>query len=118
MISGSWDWAWRPPASRQGIGVTTGTSDGCRALPTDVPGLGLLVTDVSAGGAETCAVASGGLECWGYNAFGQVGNDTKSTTGPNYPEPAPQNVTGLFAGGETVTAGNATCALTLGGAAE
>jgi len=77
---------------------TTGLSTGCRALPTDVPGLGLLVTDVSAGGAETCAVVSGGLECWGYNAFGQVGNGTTSTTSPNYPEPTPRNVTGSVTG--------------------
>ena len=101
-----------PPTTAE---CTTGLSIGCRALPTDVPGLSLLVTDVSTGGAETCAVVAGGVMCWGYNAFGQVGNGTNSTTSPNYPEPTPQNVTGLFSGVETVTAGNATCALTITG---
>jgi alpha-tubulin suppressor-like RCC1 family protein len=71
-----------------------------------------LVTDVPHG-AETwpCRRRPHVLD----NAFGQVGNGTNSTTSPNYPEPTPQNVTGLFSGVETVTAGNATCALTIAG---
>src|SRR3972149_1363213 len=104
-----------PAVSRRSPPAAATPAPSCRALPTDVPGLSLLVTDVSTGGAETCAVVAGGVMCWGYNAFGQVGNGTNSTTSPNYPEPTPQNVTGLFSGVETVTAGNATCALTITG---
>ena len=36
-------------------------------------GLGSGVFQVAAGGLHTCAVASGGLYCWGYNASGQLG---------------------------------------------
>jgi alpha-tubulin suppressor-like RCC1 family protein len=43
--------------------------------PTAVPGLSA-VTDVSAGGNTTCAVAAGSLYCWGFNGAGQVGDGT------------------------------------------
>jgi alpha-tubulin suppressor-like RCC1 family protein len=37
---------------------------------------GTTVTDISLGSATTCAIADGSAYCWGYNAFGQVGDGT------------------------------------------
>jgi alpha-tubulin suppressor-like RCC1 family protein len=55
-----------------GTGNTTDVS-----VPTAVVATGVLsgrtVTAISAGESHTCAVADGGVYCWGYNADGRVG---------------------------------------------
>jgi alpha-tubulin suppressor-like RCC1 family protein len=92
------------PSPNAAVGVSGGTGHACAVLArgaiacwgsdthaelgdanTDY-GLGLPpvlavgitnATSVSAGGFNTCAVLStGGVECWGYNASGQLGNRT------------------------------------------
>jgi alpha-tubulin suppressor-like RCC1 family protein len=48
-----------------------------RSAPADVFGLSAGVNAVSAGGYHTCAIVSGWkLLCWGWNAFGQLGDST------------------------------------------
>lgn len=56
-----------------GIGSATGN----RTTPVDVTALASGVTSVSAGSSHTCAVTTAGdLKCWGWDAYGQLGNDT------------------------------------------
>jgi len=38
------------------------------------------VTTVVGGGKFACALSSGGVKCWGFNAFGQLGNNTTTNS--------------------------------------
>ena len=63
-------------------------------------------------GSQTCALMSGGgVQCWGYNEEGEVGN---GTAGANTATPGP--VTNLSSGAKAVaTGGNFSCALMTSG---
>ena len=82
-------------------------------VPVAVSGLASGVAAISSGPSDTCALTTGGgLECWGYNATGQLGNN--STTDSH----VPVAVSGLSSGIAAVSAStDHTCALTTGGAA-
>lgn len=83
-----------------------------RNSPADVSGLTSNVTAVvTGGGFHTCGILNtGGLKCWGWNFYGQLGDGT--TTLRN----TPVNVSGLSSGVASVALGNYhTCALTTGG---
>jgi len=68
-----------------GDGTTGYTICSCRTTPVDVSGLGGGVAAVSAGGLHTCALTTaGGVKCWGYNFYDQLGN---GTTGGNSSTP-------------------------------
>lgn len=48
-----------------------------RRTPKQVEGLTSGVKSVSAGGYHTCALLTNGkVKCWGYNGYGEIGNDT------------------------------------------
>ncbi len=80
--------------------------------PVNVLGLTSGVASVAAGGSHTCAVTTaGGVKCWGYDGYGQLGNDAALTN-----QPTPVDVFGLTSGVASVAAGVAhTCAVTTTG---
>jgi alpha-tubulin suppressor-like RCC1 family protein len=75
--------------------------------PVAASGLGSGVVAVAAGAYHSCALtATGGVECWGYNASGQLGDGTKTS------RPNPVMVSGL-SGVRAIAAGDYhTCAIT------
>ncbi|GAB7564494.1 hypothetical protein LG202_25340 [Methylobacillus methanolivorans] len=78
----------------------------------EVGGQVLQVSKIAAGGYHTCAVTTaGGLKCWGFDGYGQLGNDAALTN-----QPTPMDVLGLTSGVVSVAAGIAhTCAVTMAG---
>jgi alpha-tubulin suppressor-like RCC1 family protein len=83
-----------------------------RWVPTPVQGLSSGVQAVAAGDSHTCAMANGAAYCWGWNAFGQVGDNTTMTD-----RLSPVPVQGLSSGVQAITAGDEhSCALTSAGA--
>ncbi|MHB8060434.1 MAG: RCC1 domain-containing protein [Gaiellaceae bacterium] len=70
---------------------------------------------VSAGFVNTCALISGGsIECWGYNADGQVGNGTVNPKRP-HAVPSPVHVSGITQAVANSAGAFHTCALISGG---
>lgn len=82
-----------------------------RLLPVDVVGLDAPAIALIAGKYHTCALLeTGGVQCWGYNLFGQLGNNS------TIDRPVPQDVYLMSAGIKAITAGeNHTCALSNAG---
>ena len=81
--------------------------------PVDVTGLTSGVLAIVAGDRHTCALTSaGGMKCWGYNFYGQVGDSLPGTN-----RTTPFDVPGLTSGVAAIAAGGMhTCARTGAGA--
>ncbi len=72
------------------------------------------IASIGGGGLHVCSITnSGGLKCWGWNAYGQLGDGTTEST---VLRPFPVDVSGLSSGVAQVVGGGChTCALTTGG---
>lgn len=91
-----------------GNGSRTSSTKPVLVTTTGHPLYGKSITKLVAGSAHACALTSGEVYCWGYNALGQLG------TGNNLNQLYPVKVQGALAG-KTVTdlsaTGPSTCAV-------
>jgi alpha-tubulin suppressor-like RCC1 family protein len=90
-----------------------GTSGGQSLIPVAATNLGSGVASIAAGVFHACAVtAAGAAKCWGYNADGELGDNSTAT-----PQPTPSAVSGLGSGVAKIAAGQFhTCAASTAGA--
>jgi alpha-tubulin suppressor-like RCC1 family protein len=91
-------------------GLGDGTSNPS-VTPVDVTGLGSGVAELALGFSHTCVrMVSGGVKCWGWNGFGQLGDGTETD------RLSPVDVVGLDDEVRAITAGGYhTCVLTMAG---
>jgi len=94
-------WGWNK-TGQLGIGTSSDSS-----TPVDVVGLTGEVRAVATGGRHTCALmTAGGVKCWGYDEFGQLGIGSTANSA------IPVDVAGLTGSVSAITSGgNLTCAL-------
>jgi alpha-tubulin suppressor-like RCC1 family protein len=93
------------------LGDGTGGVNTDQYTPTQVVGLTGGAQQISAGSGDTCALVSGGVQCWGDGTYGQLGNNQTSAA------TSPVQVSGMSAGtGWTaVSMGDHGCAIRDGG---
>jgi alpha-tubulin suppressor-like RCC1 family protein len=94
-----------------GFNIDGQIGDGSRSnrlSPVDVSGLNASVKEVEAGHWHTCALTnSGGVKCWGFNGYGELGDGTFFT------RDTPVDVLGLTSGIQAIALSYShTCALT------
>lgn len=96
------------------LGQLGNGSNVARLQPVNVTNLDGGAAAITAGNYHTCALmANGGVKCWGYGTYGQLGNSETSN------QLVPVDVAGLESDVLSVTAGDShTCALMSSGAAK
>ncbi len=101
-------WCWGRNASGE-LGTASNMN---YSTPAAVRYLDTAVVAIVGGDEHTCALTTaGGVQCWGGNASGQLGDGTTRTI------PVPRQVSGLTSGVVAIAAGQKhTCALMMGGA--
>ncbi len=88
----------------------TGATGGNSTTPAQIIPPSSQVTAVAVGDAHTCAVVNGGLQCWGSDQRGQLGNGLGSSN------PNPEQIIPINSGVTAVAAGAShTCAVVNGG---
>jgi alpha-tubulin suppressor-like RCC1 family protein len=99
------------------VGDATTTN---RTAPANVSGMASGVAAVSLGSLHSCALTSGGgVKCWGYNAFGQLGATSSNTCLGEPCSTTAIDVTGLTSGVSGIGAGTThSCAVTATGSAK
>ena len=108
LLSGGAVWCWGDGSEGQlGQGAKADAS-----TPVAVTGLPAVATAIAAGAYHTCALlADGRVACWGNDRFGQLGDDSRTTS------PTPVLVRGLPTRARSIAAGfSFNCALLEGGA--
>jgi alpha-tubulin suppressor-like RCC1 family protein len=92
------------------LGDNTTNATGAGA-PSSVSGLTSGATLIAGGAYHTCALVSGGVQCWGYNFDGELDNGTVNDSH------VPVTAGGLTSGVSALSAGlYHTCAIVTGGA--
>lgn len=81
----------------------TGSTSTMSAKPVPVSGPLTGVTALSGGVSHMCAVANGGVRCWGTNAYGQLGYESPTVSG----SPSPGAPLSLGLGAQLLTSGYA-----------
>ena len=97
-----------------GYGQLGNNSTNHSYVPADVYGLTSGVASVTVGSIHTCAMTTlGGVKCWGYNSYGQLGNNSSTSSR------VPVDVYGLTSGVASIGGSiNHTCAVTSSGGAK
>jgi hypothetical protein len=112
VAGGGHVWCWGY-VGMGGMLLQTGTAALFVTTPVPITGFTGTPSAVSVGVDAACVVTTaGGVECWGDNSFGQLGDGTTA------PSEIPVQVTGLTSGATAVSAGYGyACAIVNGGVA-
>jgi alpha-tubulin suppressor-like RCC1 family protein len=105
-------------------GVLGNNSQASQKTPVQVSGLATNVSKIAASGGQipivssggaasfgghVCAVVSGGVQCWGENTYGELGNASVATGSGAY-SPVPVAVTGISGATDVVVTAGTSCA--------